>query len=195
MKKLIKGSRGYLNQLTKNILFHQEFENKLENQQFEIPELEMLSNRKQRVVNVNDLLPPFTKKYFEQKELDILSSKFKISVNDAIFSERVNIENIVYHSKNYRRKKSSNSYTICYGENFDFKYAELKEFFELSESVYAVINPFQVRSIDDFLPEYGHGFSMKNLNCYLNDFISMLLFKMSVLILSIAQPLYVNVYV
>ena len=77
--------------------------------------------------------------------IEILSKKFGItnqtySITGSRFSNQIQM----FHSKSYRKKKNSNSYTIEFSENGSYHYGEILEFFELNSEFYALVNTFKI---------------------------------------------------
>ena len=117
------GSKAFLEQLACKLLIQVELANKKTDQNIIISQLisRKLTNEKKKC-----LCGYFGIKCYE----DILEGT-RIKVNSKIF-----------HSKNYNRKRNSDSFTILFEKNGKNEYGEALYFFEYKNKVYAGINVY-----------------------------------------------------
>ncbi|CAF1131989.1 unnamed protein product [Brachionus calyciflorus] len=114
LKNLIHGTRGYLGQITNQLLLNKYFCQNLNQELFQNKDLFEFShgnfyNYKHINYDKNQLLPPFESKNLDQ----ILADKFRTIFNECIdeniiTSNRVLYDQKVLHSKNYNRKGDTN---------------------------------------------------------------------------------------
>jgi hypothetical protein len=127
MEKFMHGSKSYLEQLANKILIQVEISNR------------NIKSKSGKNIVVSQLI----KRELNIEEKKILSKNFNMeNFVDIIESSKIQIDSKVYHSKNYNRKRSSDSYTISFEQNGSTEYGEILYFFQHQDIVYARLNKF-----------------------------------------------------
>ena len=90
-------------------------------------------------------------------EINILRNKFNIIIDhEVVCSSRISINCSVYHSLNYKYKRNSNSYTVCFTMNNKDYYGEILEFFSLQlpnqHDLFAKVRVFKLISDSNVYP-------------------------------------------
>ena len=117
IKKLLHGSRGYINQMIRKYLLKSNYYSAVDADNFSSQEL---FNFTHSVVKMNKLVPPISKdtlsddKSLVFKEYFGLSSSSMSSSSNVLIANRCVINNKMYHSINYTRKVRTISYTVSF---------------------------------------------------------------------------------
>ncbi len=77
------------------------------------------------------------------EEAKCLCGNFGIKCyEDILEGTRIKVNSKIFHSKNYNRKRNSDSFTILFENNGKNEYGEVLYFFEYTNKVYVGINVF-----------------------------------------------------
>ena len=158
------GSKAFLEQLACKLLIQVELANKKTDQNIIISQLisRKLTNEKKKC-----LCGYFGIKCYE----DILEGT-RIKVNSKIF-----------HSKNYNRKRNSDSFTILFENNGKNVYGEVLYFFEYKNKVYAGINVY-LNLENVIMPAEISGFFYESFKNLFNKFNSLIETDMKICIMT-----------
>jgi hypothetical protein len=99
----------------------------------------------------NELLGNCKSRYLDSSEKEF----FKDLVDhEIICSHRAILNHRTYHSKNYKLKRDSNSYTIRFFQNNEEKFGEILEFLNINGKIFAKVNEFIISSdLNNFFPK------------------------------------------
>ncbi len=112
------------------------------------------------------------KRVLSIEERELLSSNYKIKkFEDVIESTRIKMGLKVYHSKEYNRKKNSNSYTVNFETNGSTEYCEILYFFDHENKIFAKINVF-LRIENEVRPDKISGYFYETFKNLYNTFYS-----------------------
>ena len=160
---MLHGTRGYINQIGKQLFLSKDLKDRLNENEFENEELlGFIRNR----LEIKDyaskeiicLLGTVNKKKLSSNEKIFLENKFQIMDEYGFYGDRLSIKNKVYHSKNYSRKGKSNSYSVSYLEKNKKNYCDIEYFFEIEGKFYAKVTKHEIfDEIKQFLPN-SHGY-------------------------------------
>ena len=86
-------------------------------------------------------------------EKRLISNQTDLIYDNLLVSDKIKLDNRIFHSKKYSRKGNCDSYSISFNYNSLIKYGQIDYFFEYNNEVYAVIQVFKIKpSISDILP-------------------------------------------
>ena len=149
IKKMLKGTKGYLNQAINKLTFLKTFQPEYENFEFD-----SLKPFKEKYLTKNyykkdeiSLIAPLENKVLTSKVKNLFKDKFDLDVNKVLSSTRFKNKKLFLHSKNYSRKGKANSYTISFREDNIKKYAFIIEFYKQKNEIFALVD---VISMSDF---------------------------------------------
>jgi hypothetical protein len=141
LKNLPHGTVGFINQITNHIFLFKSLPNLLKKTPSENNNLNAFISKKFNV-NINDKnnsLIGGLLRNLNNEESYLLKFNFNINNKDALISERFQMNNKILHSKSYKRKGNSNSYSISYLLDNELKYADIEYFLEIDNKYYAFI--------------------------------------------------------
>ena len=118
---------------------------------------------------IGELLNPTQRQNLSPIEINILRNKFNIIIDhEVVCSSRISINCSVYHSLNYKYKRNSNSYTVCFTMNNKDYYGEILEFFSLQlpnqHDLFAKVRVFKLISDSNVYPFSSGYFYDKLIN-------------------------------
>jgi hypothetical protein len=160
----LHGSRGFLNQIIKQLSLSRSFCLNLEPEKFNSRDLfefcyNNVNNNRVHDLNKPQLLPPFETKLIIEPCLSLFIKQLSLpaSFNESLqTSTRAIFNSTVYHSINYNQKKNSNSYTVNFLHNKLESFGEISFFMEFEQSIYCFINKFEMEdNVMDVLPVPG----------------------------------------
>ena len=140
-KNLPHGTVGFINQITNHIFLFKSLPNLLKKTPSENNNLNAFISKKFNV-NINDKnnsLIGGLLRNLNNEESYLLKFNFNINNKDALISERFQMNNKILHSKSYKRRGNSNSYSISYLLDNELKYADIEYFLEIDNKYYAFI--------------------------------------------------------
>jgi hypothetical protein len=173
-EKFINGTRGYLNQIVKQLSLSRAFTSSLEENNFKSTELfnfayRVHHNHGHSAMNGNQLVP-----HFDLRVLDSYHSEFRLFFGldfniqlPILTSARAILNTVMFHSLEYNRKQNSNSYTVnFYKSNCDC-FGEIMFFFEFEAQIYCFINEFIIEpNARHILPESSGFFYTNTLDIF-----------------------------
>lgn len=150
LKKKIKGTRGYFNQIVRKIFYYTNTDDQLKEKNFINYELFKFTEANSNTFNCesnaskHNLLGTLKTRKLSKEER-ILFREAKIKVDTTILtSTRCFFNNEVYHSKKYDRRGNSNSYTICFNQGNEEQFGEIDEFFHSGTSLLCKVKMFEL---------------------------------------------------
>lgn len=179
LKNLFHGTKAFLDQIVKNFIQNKSFSCFIRDYSFKNINLQdFVRKTLNKGFNYeNDELIGRTK----TRELDIIEKQFftnknyKIVSTEVTCSERAFLNFKTYHSKNYKFRRDSNSFTVRFVENQEEKFGEILEFFNLNGEVFVKINEFIVTSdLRDVFPVSTGYFYSVLTNNVLNRFYKLI---------------------
>ena len=91
--------------------------------------------------------------HLEDEVQSLLRERFGVDMEVGRKFLRVQIKGKVYHSTEYKRMKTRNSYTVCYSAGAVEKFGFIRYFISLSTTTVAVISPLIPSSHHCYPPE------------------------------------------
>lgn len=147
-KNFMHGTRGFLGQITNQLISNKYFCQNLIEINFQKKNLfdfchSNFFNYKYFQIEKDQLLPPFESQKMSGNLFEKCSIKFgKNLVDNIVKSDRVLTNRKVYHSKNYNRKGETNSFTVNFIDESKSSYGDICFFFEFENEVYCFIEKF-----------------------------------------------------
>lgn len=189
LKNILHGSRGFINQLTKQIFLCKELPTKLNENNFSNLELldliSSISCLKSSDSKSNRLIGTVKKRKLFDFKLKIIKYEFKLDSNEALIGVKLFAKGKTYHSKMYSRKANCNSYTISYLTNNEKCYGEIDYILEINSDIYACINKFSLElNLRDFSPK-SYGFFYDIVNNNIDRYFKLVMFSNEIEIIKI----------
>jgi len=133
IKNLLHGSKGFLNQITKQLFLFKNLRDNIHAESFLNDELRQFILKKLDNIenNRSELIGTANKRNLNLREKDLLYKNFNLDYNCAVISDRAKIEGKIFHSKLYSRKGACNSYSVSYIKNNRISYCDIEYFIEL----------------------------------------------------------------
>jgi hypothetical protein len=176
-EQFINGTRGFLNQIVKQLSLSRAFTSSLEEKNFKSEKLfnfayNLNHNHGHSTLNGDRLVP-----HFSLRLVDSYFSFFRNFFGDnfnfetpVLTSARAIINTVMFHSLEYNRKQNSNSYTVnFYKENCD-SFGEVLFFFEFDTKIYCFINEFVLEPNARHILQESSGFHFTNTLDLFNRF-------------------------
>ena len=160
MKKLVHGSKAFLDQIAMKLLIHVALVNINNNNYVKEIKTILLSQLKRRVLT------------FTEKE-NLRRKENVTEFEEVIESTRIKIGAKVFHSKFYNRKINTNSYTISFILNGEIEYGEILNFFQHKNKIYANVNVFR-KLVNDVMPDKISGFFYETFENLYEQFYSLI---------------------
>ena len=155
-KNHFHGTRGFLNQISKQIFLFKDLAINIEQTNFMNKNLNELIKKKScfNGFNQSHINNNFCLKLLSTFEKNILKDKFEILSDKAFIGEKIFINNKIFHSKSYSRKGKTNSFSISFSEKSKTKqFAEILHFLKINETLYAFIQKFETfTNLNEILP-------------------------------------------
>jgi len=173
LKNLIHGSRGFINQICKQIFLYKDLKSQIKEQNFSNNNLFQFIERK--VTFNNKCLPTRLYGKIEKTKLKdnleaLFYTLFNVKIDSIVKSDRAYLNKKLFHSKLYSRKGKSNSFTISYFDQSHKLYADIEFFFQYNNQIYAVITKHLLKKINDNVLPKSSGFfyeiTMKYFSVY-----------------------------
>jgi hypothetical protein len=150
IKKMLKGTKGYLNQAINKLTFLKTFQPEYENFEFD-----SLKPFKEKYLTKNyykkdeiSLIAPLENKVLTSKLKNLFKDKFDLDVNEVLSSTRFKNKKLFLHSKNYSRRGKANSYTISFREDNIKKYAFIIEFYKQKNEFFALVDVISMSDLN-----------------------------------------------
>ena len=161
MENTVHGPRGQLHQIARKCISNKNFLATYGSLEFKNEQLEPFCNKligeKSAEHLKNRLVAPYKRKRFKDLELRVLLEKLDLdSVNfsnyEFLTSSRCFFNKKTYHSLSYSRNGATNSFCICFNSNNKLCYANILEFIEFKNKLYALIKKFKINPNWEILP-------------------------------------------
>jgi len=171
LKNLLHGTKGFINQISKQIFLYKNLKTSFYDTKFENNDLKDYIEKK-LCINSNRLETRLLGKYeriiIDNYDKLLFLSLFKIDINYAVKSDRVYSKKRLFHSKSYSRKGNSNSYSISFIENSNVSFGDIEYFLEFDKIIYAVITKHCVKEFSTMPQSCGlfYDFSKKYFSRY-----------------------------
>jgi hypothetical protein len=177
LKRILHGTKGFLNQIVKQINNEKDFASSIETETFHNSNLKSFTQslynfKAYNNTSNNGLLPILTRKTLDVNHLAIFLDYFDlVSFNDSILtSSRIVFDKKVYHSTDYNRRGNSNSFTVCFSFNNEEYFGDVEFYFEFDSKIYCFINVFELDVyISNYFPKID-SFNYKTFMNYVSDF-------------------------
>ena len=129
----------------------------------------------------NDILGTCKIRDLDSEEKVMFLDFFDLNIiTNIICGDRAVLNLKTYHSRNYKFKRSSNSFTVCFLRNKEEKYGEILEFYSYNKEIFVKISEFTVYSdLKSFLPESTGYFYTTLMNNLLNRFFKIVGYQSS----------------
>jgi hypothetical protein len=162
LKNILHGTRGYLNQLSKQIFLSKEIGNKITNEYFQndilLARINQIFNKSHKI-RIDHLLGSIQKRKPNEKEKKIFNDKYNLNLSskEVLIGERLVIKKRLFYSKLYKKKGQYDSFSVCYNEGDNLLYGQIEYFIEIESKFYAYINLIQIKdNLEEILPK-SHG--------------------------------------
>jgi hypothetical protein len=152
------GSKAFLEQLACKLLIQVELANK----------------KSESRTDQNIIISQLIRRKLTNEEKKSLCGNFGIKCyEDILEGTRIKVNSKIFHSKNYNRKRNSDSFTILFENNGKNVYGEVLYFFEYKNKVYAGINVF-LNLENVIMPAEIKGFFYESFKNLFNKFYSLI---------------------
>ena len=155
LKNLLHGTRGFINQITKQIFHLKDIKFKIEKQDFKNDELYSFTMKTYSFnLNENSLIGSVDKRKATNNEKEIFINCFNHKIEMLLVGYRIKMKNKIYHSKSYTRRGNTNSFTISYLKNNEKRYGDIEFFYDVNDTIYAYVSKYEIKkNISDLLPK------------------------------------------
>lgn len=155
LKNLLHGTKGYINQLTKQLFICKDLINRINENKFENEEILNFVNKIYKVdknKRINHIIGSVQKRKINQNENQLL--KIYDNSKDVLIGDKVIINSRIFHSKRYKRKGEYDSYSISYSKDSIINYGQIEYFIEVNNRLYAYVSLYEIdNNYEQFLPQ------------------------------------------
>ncbi len=168
MIKRTNGTRGFIGQISRKIIFEKGFKDKLEEGNFKNDNLKILVSKLRNEISEakdkNRMCQPF-RHFLNKSELEFFKSLLNRDYKDSFFeiSSKCFIEDSLFHSLLYSRKGEVDSYSICFKLKNKEHFGKITKFILVNKKIHAFVNKYEMdRGFHEKLPALPTKYGLNN---------------------------------